>query len=734
MPKRVYNIKQFHGGINNGSDPRDIAENELVEATNVMVDKVGRITPLGYRTPHSTVDTNTATNSAGRGLFKFSHDRLGAETSATGAAETGDDYLVLTDAATTTVDIWSKSTDNWGTAEFDLGGATSGFLPSIYQADGALRVCDGEFANSSTSKWFGYIDRTVFGDASNATLALDGWYTEDQEIKAGILGKARQAEADGSYPPSFVAPTATAGYLSISVSANKSETGGMRGFKNYYYSLIYDGVQESKLFWMRNTDDTGSGVSDNVYENATKKYKVYIHPEALSGGTNNPGLNYRCTGAKIYWKKVDSAYVAYDDAYLLLEVDFVKGVKSSEVDTYVAWENLSTGSAVSGAVEFVNEPRFETYRSQTGFQEDVISLAARYKTSVVTNRVTYIGNIKAKNKESPNAEVVMGDAMIKSPVNQFDSFPTDRIMEVTIRDGDEIVHLAEYADRLLQFKKNKLYIINISQEIEFLEAVLEYKGVNNPGSVARTDIGIVWANQHGCFFYDGEKVSNLLEKGGIKIISDSAWNSFLPSDKDPMVGYNPNKRQVIVADAVDADGTGAIFLYDFVTRSWVKGSAGTIDDLVKSNFVNDWDGKLIYHTGSTTRQWNDEYASDSMDLQTRDIDFGEPSVKKNIYKVYVSYKGDGSTVTIGYRTNGETSATASNFYKITSDGSSSGATDSTTPLHSSSVGTTDWLKAELKPVSSIRNINSIQLVFGGTITTDFEINDISIVYRAKNVR
>ena len=82
-----------------------------------------------------------------------------------------------------------------------------------------------------------------------------------------------------------------------------------------------------------------------------------------------------------------------------------------------------------------------------------------------------------------------------------------------------------------------------------------------------------------------------------------------------------------------------------------------------------------------------------------DIDFGNPSVRKKVYKIYLSYKGNGSAITIGYRINGETSATLGNFYKINSDGSSSNATDSTTPLHSSSVGTTDWLKAELKPVN-----------------------------------
>ena len=98
----------------------------------------------------------------------------------------------------------------------------------------------------------------------------------------------------------------------------------------------------------------------------------------------------------------------------------------------------------------------------------------------------------------------------------------------------------------------------------FLEDELAYKGVNNPGSVAKTDMGIVWANRHGCFFYNGENVRNLLEKKGLKIISDSDWDSFLPSDKDPMVGYIPNKRQVIVADAVDDGGDGSICLFDFL--------------------------------------------------------------------------------------------------------------------------------------------------------------------------
>ena len=720
MPKQLYKITQFHGGLNSNSDARDIADNQLAAATDVMVDAVGRITTLGGFDTHDTVDSNTATNSAGRGLFQFSHDRKEAETAGTAVVDNvgGDDYLVLTDAATTTVDIWSKSTDNWGLEEFNLGDATSGFEPSMYAVDGALRVCDGNYVNTSTSKWLGYIERTNFSGL-NAVLAIDGWIVEDQEIKAGTVGDTETSEASDSYA-SFVIPMITDGAISLSMSANKKDTGGMTGYKNYYYSLIYDGGQESKLFWLPDTSSAGSP-SDQVFENSTKKYIVYVNVEEFTGATN-AGINKRCTGAKIYWKKVDSGFVAYDDAYLLLICDWVQGVKSPLSDDYVAWSNQATPPVVwHNAIEFTDEPRFETYRTQTGFSEDCISLAARYKTSVVANRMTFIGNIKAKNVESPAAAAVMGDAMIKSPVNQFDSFPTERTLEVTVRDGDEIIHLEEYADRILQFKKNKLHIINISQEIEFLEDTLAHKGVNNPGSVAKTDMGIVWANKHGVFWYDGSKVSNLLEKGGLKTVSDSEWDSFLPADKDPMVGYIPNKRQVIVADTCgtgDGSGDGAIFLFDFVTQSWVRGTAATITDAVKSNFVVDWDGELIYHSGSTTYQWNDASASSSIDLKTKDIDFGGPGARKNIYKVYVSYKGNASAVTVKYATNGDTD-TSANF------------NSTNTPL--SNVGTDDWVSASLVPTSSISNIYSIQIQLGGTAAADFEINDMSIVYRVKKI-
>ena len=47
MPKQLYKIVQFHGGLNNNADPRDIADNELSESVDIDVSNGGRITMLG---------------------------------------------------------------------------------------------------------------------------------------------------------------------------------------------------------------------------------------------------------------------------------------------------------------------------------------------------------------------------------------------------------------------------------------------------------------------------------------------------------------------------------------------------------------------------------------------------------------------------------------------------------------------------------------------------------------
>jgi len=365
----------------------------------------------------------------------------------------------------------------------------------------------------------------------------------------------------------------------------------------------------------------------------------------------------------------------------------------------------------------------------------------RFKTSVVVNRVVYIGNVEKTDLKGQ--VTVEEDAMYKSSVNKFDTFSSLRKIEASIRDGDSIVHIEEYADRILQFKKNKMHLINVSQDIEFLEDTFVHKGVSHPASVCKTDYGVAWANHLGCYLYDGQKVINLLEKSGRQIIKEDEWDKFLRADKsltgtrlNPMVGYVPKKRQLIVFDDITNTSTAdpRMYLYDMVTQSWVKGAQDATYrqiDIAKTNFLTDWDNNLIYaHTSDqgNFRTWDDTSdESDTFYLQTKDIDFGEPAVRKKIYKVYISYRGDGSAVNIKYGVDGETDE--SDAYQFNSDN---------TPLvdKSSAANLESWHRAELIPSTSseANNVYSFRLFFSGTAGATFEINDISIVYRTKSVK
>ena len=126
--------------------------------------------------------------------------------------------------------------------------------------------------------------------------------------------------------------------------------------------------------------------------------------------------------------------------------------------------------------------------------KDMVQL--RFKTAVVANRVVYVGHVEKTYK---GETVVQGDAMYKSGVNKFDTFSDFSIVEASINDGDSIVKLEEYADRILQFKKNKMHLINISQNIEFLEDTFANKGVSVPSATCKTDYGIAWVNENGCY-------------------------------------------------------------------------------------------------------------------------------------------------------------------------------------------------------------------------------------------
>jgi hypothetical protein len=451
----------------------------------------------------------------------------------------------------------------------------------------------------------------------------------------------------------------------------------------------------------------------------------------------------RVTGFKIYIRRKYSS-----EWFLQSEVDMQKGMHSLSnapdySEKYSYWRDQTKLEPIND-IKYCKHnlyhgglPRMiETYESETGFREDTKRVGfgpgEGYKTAVVANRTAYVGNVKMMDGHGRTQ--VFGDVMLKTPVGKFDSFTLDRKIEASIRDGDEIVKLEEYADRILQFKKRKMHLINISQDIEFLEDTFIGKGVAHQASTCKTDYGVAWVNTLGVYLYDGKNVSNLLEKGGRQIIKENDWDLFLRSDNTssgtrliPMIGYVQNKRQLIVAHISGRTADPVMYLYDMVTQSWVTGDHQGANTRVmkfpKTNFVNDWDGNLIFYHDSQHSpwptstpvsklvQWNDtSQISDIGDLEiiTKDYDFGHPGVRKKVYKVLITYKtndvdsGVKPNLTVDYDVDGGITfpydfADGTNFTSNKLDGANG------------------WQVAELKPdvPSEANNIKSFKLRIAG---------------------
>ena len=379
---------------------------------------------------------------------------------------------------------------------------------------------------------------------------------------------------------------------------------------------------------------------------------------------------------------------------------------------------------------FAHPPRFIDYFTLNGHAPEDITQLSKFKTVVVANQRAYAGNFTQDG-------VRYADRMIKSPPGQYDKFPSTRFVDIVTDDGDEIVYLTSFADRVLQFKRKRLYIINIAEDTEYLESEHKFMGVLTPAAVVVLESGVAWVNHNGVYFYDGKTIHSLMEREGFKRIDSNFWfdstgsaaNFMTRTGYYPMIGYIKDRKQLLVTQSASANGTGDIMIYDMPTASWTRGKTKLTGTSVVSNFVNDWDGNLLFYDyggndgdpDGAMKQWNSApAASSTFKLATRDIDFGYPG----LYKVYISYKGDASAIRVKYGVNGETDV--DDMYQFNSDD---------TPLENKT-DLESWHRAELKPTTKAEanGIYSFRLHLDETAAANFEINDMTILYRIKGVK
>jgi hypothetical protein len=214
-----------------------------------------------------------------------------------------------------------------------------------------------------------------------------------------------------------------------------------------------------------------------------------------------------------------------------------------------------------------------------------------------------------------------------------------------------------------------------------------------------------------------------------------------------IVGYEKRRKQLIVMKDSNGDdltgnnyggvaangsvSSGDAYIYDFKTRSWTFADNAFTDQKKYTNFVTDWQGNLFFgydNSGTVEmRYWSNESANQSnINITTKDIDFGNPSNVKKIYKIYTTYKSSSTQANpVEYSVDGKNSWTDI----TTGDGTTTvGGSDSDTLA-----AATSWDVVTLTPSSPI-SCQSIQLKFNPPSSGTFDINDISIEYRTLHKR
>ena len=386
-----------------------------------------------------------------------------------------------------------------------------------------------------------------------------GWRTVDQEIYAPsntiLLEKGTTFTETNAVNSSVL-------YMAIdedsTVDGDWLLNSGHR-YLNFGYSFLYDDeMQESKISGMTMS---GGAIYVDINGSDGNGLKGEFMINATGNNTDKFGWDSRIVGCRVYITGVDSAAITnsidLEDPLWFATLLFDPDEKSVLFDgTRLTW--AVTGQADTMKCTFTGIQEFPglTYLLNTGYNHDEDSLYARYATACVVNNKTYIGNISYQKEGSEKWEI-HADRMLQSPVGKPDVFPSSRRIDATVSDGDAIVKLMSHDNRIFQFKRHNVYIINVSEANEILEKTLNGLGILSPKAATETINGISWVNESGCYIYDGEQIQNLM-KGQI---DSNIWSTNFKSIAT--LGYS-EKDQVMVCC-----GGNKTYIYSFKDQHWI---------------------------------------------------------------------------------------------------------------------------------------------------------------------
>ena len=522
MPKDVVHIKQFHGGINDASESTDISDNECQTANNCDFSNVGKITLSGdLKGTHDAETEPHTVTTPGSGLFAFRHDRDQNGTNATTNYYATHDLNVVSVYDTNENDWLAITTNGSAAGEWSDNSSNGSTLPlndvNFLFHEGVLRSSDGKLVSGNQRKWWGYINRRHFGIASHAREdAYAGMISHDADLAAPTAGTCHLSDDQGH----------DTGVMHM--EANITSSGGSIPAANYRiaYSFKYDNHQESNLKEFVNSP------------------LAITEGQCFGDGSSNVTnftfhtLNSRIVGSRVYVQRADTT----DDWTLLVDIDLQKGWRLGLNEDYSStWAGTSDNVDLPLTGTKITRLGPTTYSNINGYAFDE-PIDCSYKTAVVVDGITYAGNILQNGNKYPDR--VIKCAIVRDGIAS-DVFPESNFLDVTPNDGDEIVKLETFQDKVLVFKRQTLFVVNYSADIgDYLDATFPFMGIRNRGHSFPTAHGIAFMNDLGVHLYNGETVLNLT--GKMPDISIPAFTSTAGANDVPLPKVNRDVNAQIV--------------------------------------------------------------------------------------------------------------------------------------------------------------------------------------------
>ena len=518
------------------------------------------------------------------------------------------------------------------------------------------------------------------------------------------------------------------------VKFGESSQGTWLGKYKFYYNWIYDETQYGPTKEFDSQPSEGTEYLGDILE-----VKTYLKESATDGCWDRDAFSdtnsKRITGANIFFAELDNlGEIVDNDKKFLANMDFNKGIRKNLFDNFTPFATAGSGAPTAGRTHtkllYKSPATIDTFSTICGYSEGDKIKHMRFGASDVLNNRSYVGNV-GMIEDDLDKEMFYPDRVYKSVQNQPDVYTKYDYLEVAPNDGESITALASYGDYLLEFKENTLYLINVTQDIEYLEETYKFRGVWHENAICKTGKGLCWVNQYGLFLFDGKEVLDL----GMEKMDNIYWNT---NTNDPSIAFDPIRNEVFLQ--LNKDGGDGI-RYNFDRNHFVKINHSNSDLVNTMNLVTNRNGEIVTF-GKTAYSLSDDLhtvvfmspeASTEVDIhgnpvpyttyiniETKDHSFDDGSRRKDLKTVYVNYSVDGVTVpTIQYR---KDMGTWRSFDSTFSDTS----------------GSMETLTLKPNTPSEAKNGRSFQIkVYGNAIsegTSRFTINDINMVYREKSIK